>query len=186
VRAVAHRPVKTADVLFRVTDPRRLEAELQLPAALNGRVHVGDAARFVPDGGAAPVAATVREVSPLVDPATARFRVVLATTAASAALVGQPVRVELLGRAAATGATAGAGAVLPRDAYLERAGDGLFALRLDHGHAHRVAVELGALRADGYEVLSGLAAGDLVLADGAAAVPADGAAVSASLRASGR
>jgi membrane fusion protein (multidrug efflux system) len=191
VRAVAHRPVKTADVLFRVTDPRRLEAELQLPAALNGRVHVGDAARLVPDGGAAPVAATVREVSPLVDPATARFRVVLATTAASASLVGQPVRVELLGHggaAAATGSagSTSAGAVLPRDAYLERAGDGLFALRLDHGHAHRVAVELGALRADGYEVLSGLSAGDLVLADGAAAVPADGAAVSASLRASGR
>jgi len=186
VRAVAHRPVKTADVLFRVTDPRRLEAELQLPATLNGRVHVGDAARFVPDGGAAPVAATVREVSPLVDPATARFRVVLATTAASASLVGQPVRVELGGRAGNAGATSSAGAVLPRDAYLERAGDGLFALRLDHGHAHRVAVELGALRADGYEVLSGLAAGDLVLADGAASVPKDGAAVNASLRAVGR
>ena len=196
VRAVAHRPVKTADVLFRVTDPSRLEAELQLPAALNGRVHVGDAARFVleSEAGAGPVAATVREVSPLVDPATARFRVVLVTTQAPATLVGQPVRVALLGHAstATGGATGGAaggavgGAVLPRDAWLERAGDGLFALRVDHGHAHRVAVELGALRADGYEVLSGLAAGDLVLADGAATVPRDGAAVSASLRATGR
>jgi len=185
VRAVAHRPVKTADVLFRVTDLKRLQAELYLPAALQARVHVGDAVRLVPQGGnstALPVAAAVSAVSPIVDPATSRFRVVLATTSAPPALAGQPVRVEF---GAARAPVVTGDAVLPRDAYLERAGDGLFAIRLDHGRARRIAVELGALRADGYEVLGGLAAGDLVLADGAV-VPKDSAYVTARLRAAGR
>jgi RND family efflux transporter MFP subunit len=188
VRAVAHRPVKTADVLFRVTDPARLQAELDLPAALSGRVRVGDAARLVPvgDGGATTaLTAHVVSVSPMADPATGRFHVVLAAVAGTAArgAAGQPVRVELAGPHA--GGALSADAVLPRDAHLERTGDALYAIRVVDGHARRVAVQLGALRADGFEVLSGLAPGDLVLAEGALA-PADGAPVSARLRAAGR
>ena len=178
VRAEPHRPVKTSDVLFRVTEPGRLRAELFLPAALRTHVHVGDAVTFeaVSDAGAPAAAGHVKMVSPIVDPATARFRVELETTHAPEGLAGSNVRVRLGGAKASSAEVAGAGALLPRGALLERDGDHLFVWRVAGGRVTRVPVELGASRADGYEVLDGLAAGDLVRAAGAA-LPAGNAPV---------
>jgi len=178
VRAEPHRPVKTSDVLFRVTEPGRLRAELFLPAALRTRVHVGDAVTFeaVSDAGAAAAAGHVKMVSPIVDPATARFRVELETTQAPDGLAGSNVRVRLAGAAGAADAARGDGALLPRGARLERDGEHLFVWRVAGGHVTRVPVELGSSRPDGYEVLSGLAPGDLVSAAGAT-LPAQGATV---------
>ncbi|MEP7028211.1 MAG: efflux RND transporter periplasmic adaptor subunit [Candidatus Eisenbacteria bacterium] len=167
VRAEAHRPVKTSDVLFRVTEPGRLRAELFLPAALRARVHAGDAATFVPvsDAGRAPVPGRIALVSPIVDPATARFRVVIETQQAPEGLAGTSVRVRLATAGDSTGMNAG-GALLPRGALLERDGGRLYVWRVADRRAVRVPVELGASRPDGYEVLNGLAPGDLVCAAG--------------------
>jgi RND family efflux transporter MFP subunit len=176
VRAEAHRPVKTADVLFRVTEPGRLKAELFLPASLRARVHAGDAVTLAPvsDASAAPAKGRITMVSPIVDPQTARFRAEIETQGASEALAGANVRVQLAGTASAPAAE---GALLPRGALLEREGDGLFVWRVAGGKAQRVAVELGASKPDGYEVLAGLAPGDLVRAQGTAAPAATAALV---------
>jgi len=175
VRAEPHRPVKTSDVLFRVTEPGRLRAELFLPVALRTHVKVGDAVTFeaVSDAGAAPVVGHVKMVSPIVDPATARFRVELETTQAPAGLAGANVRVRLGGTEASSGDVAGGGALLPRGALLERDGDRLFVWRVAGGRVTRVPVELGASRPDGYDVLGGLAPGDLVRTTGSP-MPAGG------------
>jgi membrane fusion protein, multidrug efflux system len=85
------------------------------------------------------------------------------------------VRVKLAG-AGSEDAAPGEGALLPRGARLERDGDQLYVWRVNGGRALRVPVELGASRPDGYEVLSGLAPGDLVCAAGGT-LPAQGATV---------
>jgi multidrug efflux pump subunit AcrA (membrane-fusion protein) len=193
VRAEPHRPVKTADVLFRVTEPGRLRAELFLPAALKSRVHVGDAVTFeaVSDAGGPAATGRVKLVSPIVDPATARFRVELETAQAPDGLAGANVRVRLGGgtdgggNPGAADAAPGEGALLPRGARLERDGDRLFVWRVAGDRLARVPVELGASRPDGYEVLAGLAPGDLVSATGAP-LPAAGAAVTPRILADAR
>jgi multidrug efflux pump subunit AcrA (membrane-fusion protein) len=136
--------------------------------------------------GGAPLAARVRAVSPLVDPATGRVRVEVEASGAGIGLSGATVRARLDGGAGGAGAAAGtptaaagagAGAILPRDAALERVGEDFFVFRVAGGRVAKTRVELGASRSDGYEVVSGLAAGDLVCAAGEAALPADGARV---------
>lgn len=171
VRAEAHRPVKTADVLFRVTEPGHLKAELFLPASLQRRVKAGDLVTFVSvnDEGLAPTPGRITLVSPIVDPSTARFRAEVEATGVSEGLAGTNVRVRL-GNAGAPAEDA-PGALLPRGALLERDGDRLFVWRVAGGKATRVAIELGASRSDGYEVLEGLAPGDLVRAAGAPLPP---------------
>jgi RND family efflux transporter MFP subunit len=175
VRAEAHRPVKTSDVLFRVTEPGRLRADLYLPASLRGRVHAGDAVTLiaVSDAGAPPATGRITRVSPIVDPATARFRAEIETQGASEQLAGANVRVQL----ASAKAVQGEGALLPRGALLERESEGLYVWKVAKGKAWRQAVELGASRPDGYEVLAGLAPGDLVRAQGTAAPAATAALV---------
>ena len=66
--------------------------------------------------------------------------------------------------------------MLPRGAALERSGTDFYVWRVLDGKVARTRVELGASTSDGYEVTSGLAAGDWVCAAGAAP-PADGAVV---------
>jgi RND family efflux transporter MFP subunit len=171
VRAEAHRPVKTSDVLFRVTEPGRLRADLYLPSSLRGRVHAGDAVSLiaVSDAGAPPAKGRITLVSPIVDPATGRFRTEIETQGASEQFAGANVRVQL----ASSKEIQGEGALLPRGALLEREGDGLYVWKVAGGRAARVAIELGASRPDGYEVLDGLAAGDLVRAQGTPVPPAN-------------
>jgi len=183
VRAVAHRPVKAQDVLFRVTEPTRLKADLYLPAPLLGRVKAGDTVSLVATEAAVdPIPARVKRVSPIVDPVTSRFRVELEATTSARGLAGASVRAEFAaaGEADARGAGATGSAVLPRGAHLEREGDQLYVVRVEAGKAQRVAVELGASRPDGYEVLGGLTPGDLV-ATGGAPAPAAGSRVTARL-----
>ena len=186
VRAEMHRPVKTSDVLFRVTEPGRLRAELFLPAPLHRRVKAGDPVTFVAMGDASlePTPGVVRLVSPIVDPATERFRVELETTQAREGLSGTSVRVRLAGAEAGGAGTGEGGALLPRAALLEREGDRLLVWRVANGRATRVPIELGASRPDGYEVLDGLSPGDLVRVAGTP-TPANGAIVTPRLVDSG-
>lgn len=176
VRAQPHRLVAADDVLFRVSDPRHLRADVHLPAALGGRIRTGEAVRLVPlaDALAEPLAGRVRTVSPIVDPATGRFRVEVEADAGGRPLAGQTVQV-IFGDPTAP-ASPGAAAVLPAEALLARDGDGLHVWRVKDGVVARVAIELGARRPDGFEVRRGLAAGDLVAARGATP-PAEGATV---------
>ncbi len=184
VRAEVHRPVKAQDILFRVTEPSRLKADLYLPAALQGRIKAGDPVSLVATEAAVdPVEGRVRRVSPVIDPVTARFRVEIEANAKAPGLAGASVRAEFpaVGSAgAAAGRAIASGAILPLGAHLERSGDQLFVVRVDGGQAHRVAVELGASRPDGYEILAGLVPGDLVAA-GSAPAPAAGSRVTARL-----
>ncbi len=186
VRAQAHRLVAADDILFRVSDPSRLRTDLYLPAAFSGRVTAGDTVRLTPlaDAMAEPLRGRVRTVSPIVDPATGRFRVEIEADGGGRPLAGQTVQVAFAGDPGRGGANAGAGgeaigrdsAVLPREAMIERDGSGLHVWRVKDGVARRVAIELGARRPDGFEIRRGVVAGDLVAARGAVP-PAEGAAV---------
>lgn len=186
VRAEPHRLVRSGDILFRVTDPSRLRAELFLPASFHGRLHIGDSVQLIPtgDAGQGALPGRVRTVSPIVDPSTGRLRVVVEAESRGRALAGMTARARfderVTGTAGSKGGVAGAGALLPRAAYLERTADGFFVWVIAEGVAHRRAVELGSGRPDGYEVLAGLSPGDLVCTtDGLP--PAEGARVRARL-----
>lgn len=69
--------VKDGDLLFRIGDPDTLRAELLLPEALLGTVHVGQRVRIVPAAGGQETVARVSLVNPLVDAASGTFRVVI-------------------------------------------------------------------------------------------------------------
>jgi RND family efflux transporter MFP subunit len=181
VRAQAHRLVAPDDILFRVSDPSRLRTDLYLPASYGGRVKAGDAVRLTPtsDAMSEPIAGRVRTVSPIVDPATGRFRVEIEADGGGRPLAGQTVQVAFAGdpSAAAGGeALAHDAAVLPPEAMIERDASGLHVWRVRDGVARRATVELGARRSDGFEVRRGLVAGDLVAARGSTP-PAEGATV---------
>lgn len=183
VRAELHRLVAADDVLFRVTDPSRLRTHLHLPAALRRHVTVGALVRLTPTGeaAAAPIEGKVRTVSPIVDPATGRFRVEVIVAGDGGGLAGQTVEAAFPGL---IGGEAAGAAVLPNTALVLRDGDRLFVCRVKEGIAQRVPVELGARRPDGFEVLAGLTAGDLVAVRGTTP-PADGAPVRTRLAAGG-
>ncbi len=68
--------VKKGDLMFRVSDPDRLRAELLLPESYLGRVRAGQRAHLSTAGGRT-LEAPVTRVSPLVDPASGTFRVVI-------------------------------------------------------------------------------------------------------------
>ncbi len=69
--------VKQGDLLFQIGDPDTLRAELLLPEARLGTVRVGQKVHVIPAAGGAPTTARVTRVSPLVDPASGTFRVVI-------------------------------------------------------------------------------------------------------------
>lgn len=178
VRARAHRLVAADDILFRVSDPSHLRTDIYLPAALSGRVKAGDSVRLTPmsDAMSEPLVGHVRTVSPIVDPATGRFRVEVEVDGGGRPLAGQTVQLAFSDDSGGGEAIARDAGVLPREALIERDGGGLHVWRVRDGIARRVAVELGAQRPDGFEVRHGLLAGDLVAARGVVP-PADGAAV---------
>ena len=69
--------VKEGDLLFQIGDPSTLRAEVLVPEAHLGIVRVGQKVRVIPAAGGAPTTARVTRVSPLVDPASGTFRVVV-------------------------------------------------------------------------------------------------------------
>jgi RND family efflux transporter MFP subunit len=69
--------VKQNDLLFRLGNPDTLRAELLLPESRLGTVHAGQPVRLMLLNGGGSVDARVTRVSPLVDPASGTFRVVI-------------------------------------------------------------------------------------------------------------
>src|SRR5688500_5116297 len=145
VRARPHRLVAADDILFRVSDPSRLRADVHLPAALSGRVKAGDPVRLLPtsEAMAGALAGRVHSVSPMLDPATGRFRVEIEVDAGGRPLAGQGVQVAFTGEAAsAAGGGETSTAVLPREAMIGRDDQGLHVWRVREGIAQRIPVEL--------------------------------------------
>jgi membrane fusion protein (multidrug efflux system) len=87
-RVQAGQTVKVGDLLFRISDPDTLRAELLLPESRLGTVAAGQPVRLVPVGGGGAVRARVTRVNPLVDPASGTFRVVIDFDNRAAALHG--------------------------------------------------------------------------------------------------
>ncbi len=95
-RTQVGRTVKEGEVLFRVSDPDLLRAELLLPQDRFGSVRAGQRVRLVPVAGGSPVAASITRVTPLVDPSSGAFRVTVDLDNRRARLpAGITVRVEL-------------------------------------------------------------------------------------------
>jgi len=69
--------VAEGDLLFRVSDPDLLRAELLLPEKHFGSVRAGQPVTLVPVAGGSGTPARVTRVSPLVDPASGTFRVTI-------------------------------------------------------------------------------------------------------------
>lgn len=69
--------VKKGDLMFRISDPDRLRAELLLPETYLGRVRAGQRARLATMDGRRTLEVPVTRVSPLVDPASGTFRVTI-------------------------------------------------------------------------------------------------------------
>jgi len=94
-RVQAGQLVKEDDLLFRVSDPDMLRAELLLPEGYVGRVRRGHAVRLVPVASRKSVEARVTRVSPVVDPGTGAVRVMIDFNNRKARIpAGMSVRVE--------------------------------------------------------------------------------------------
>lgn len=178
VRVRAHDLVEEGQELFRVADRSRLRGSLYLPENLKAVLERGGTFPLRAAGHTDPVEARVRMVNPVADPVTSLFHVEFEVPGDAGLEPGQEVEA----RIGIGGETAdAAGAVLPAESYLEREGARLFALRVAADTIRRVPVELGPLGPDGFQVVSGLAAGDEVLAAGEIPPP-DGSRVRAQVR----
>ena len=178
VRVRPHDLVEEGQELFRVADRSRLRGSLYLPENLKAMLERGGQFPLRAAGHAASVPARVRILNPVADPVTGLFHVEFEVAGDAGLEPGQEVEAVLGGSDAPADA---AGAVLPAESYLERTGARLFAMRVDGDSIRRVPVELGPLGPDGFIVVSGLSAGDLVLAAGETPPP-DGAPVRTQVR----
>jgi len=178
-RAEPDAVVDEGEVLFHVSEIARLKASVYLSSAEFAPWAASKIASVTPVSmaGAAARAGRVLIANPIADPVTGLHHLEIEVAPGPGLAPGAEVRVDL---ATSTKGDATAQAVLPRGAYLERQGDALAVYRVAQGKAERVVVQLGDARADGFPVVSGLAAGDLVLASGELPPPA-GAPVQAKL-----
>jgi len=168
-RAEPNAVVDEGEVLFHVSETTRLKASVYLGAAefAPWSAGAGKIARVTPVSMPAAQAQVGRVLvaNPIADPVTGLHHLEIEVAPGPGLAPGAEVRVDLAA-ARAKGADSGNQAVLPRGAYLERQGNALAVYRVAQGKAERVVVQLGDARADGFPVLAGLVAGDLVLASG--------------------
>ena len=152
--------------LFRVAGDGKLQVEASLPAADIGRVAIGDKATITGAGGA-PVAATVRSVTPTVSGSTRAATVVLTPVSAARVLVaGEGVQARLHVKNGA------AGMVVPEDAVQNVDGHDVLFVRTKEGF--RVQPVLVGARSRGVaHIVSGVRAGELVATANAFLVKAD-------------
>src|SRR5262249_30329304 len=175
--------------LFRISENDRLRASLYLPESQVRRFLPGQKVNVVslsdPSASAAP--GTVRLVNPVADPVTNLRHVTIEVPGSAGMVAGGSIRVEPGGAALAKGAARGnasGSAILPLGAYVERRGDSFLVVRVEDGRARWASVELGDVGPDGFDVVSGLAPGNLVVARGQLP-PREGAAVLAKVVAPG-
>jgi len=169
----AHNPgdvvESSAEVLLRLLDPSRLQAEAAVPLDQLAGIAVGNPAR-VRGPGSVVFAAQVIARPAAVDPTTSAANVRVAFTRGTTLPAGTPVQIEIDGEEHR-------GAVVAPAAAIVQEGAQSFVYSIDgQSHAHRVPVQIGIATGQRVEVLSGLAAGSRVIVQGENGLP-DGAAV---------
>ena len=148
-----------------------LEAILNVPEATPVAVRPGDSVRLFVEGLPDPIESTVASVSQRVDPGTRTYEVRADVADASGQLkAGSYARAEL--HVARTEPRP----VVHRSALLTRDGRSLVLVVVD-GVVHAVPVRVGVTEGERVELLSGVAAGDLVVRGEATTRLADGARV---------
>jgi multidrug resistance efflux pump len=149
--------------LLTVMETSTLLAKAHIAQSLAQQMKVGDEATVTVPGMADPVDAKVSLISPALDPGSTTVEVWLKIDNKAGALkVGTPVKVSVTGRAIAKAWKIPAAAVLT-------AQDGAKSVMLvgSDGAAHRKPVTLGIADGEDVQVVSGLAASDLVITGGA-------------------
>ena len=145
-----------------------LEAILDVPEATPVPVRVGAPVRLFVEGLADPIETAVARVNDRVDPDTRTYEVRCPVEETSGAVkAGSYVRAEI------EAVRETPGEVVPRSAIITRDGRSLV-LRVEDETARATPVRVGILEGEDAEILSGLAAGDLVVQGEAAQRLADG------------
>ena len=145
-----------------------LEAILNVPEATPVPVRVGDPVRLFVEGRAEPIETVVARVSERVDPDTRTYEVRCAVEDPTRAVkAGSYARAELEATRDAPQPVVARSSVVTRDGRS-------FVIRVEAGVAREVPVRVGILDGDWAEILSGLAAGDVVVQGEAAQRIPDG------------
>lgn len=147
--------------LFNLADPGRIQIDAAVPSMDAQRIRPGDRAVVeLPGGGTADV--TVRSVTPALNPESRTATVVLQPVGAPAGLTqGQAVRVRIMPR---TGMTQGI--VVPEEAIQQIGGRDMVFVAAKGGF-QAVPVSTGQRSGGRVEILSGLRAGQAIVAQGA-------------------
>jgi RND family efflux transporter MFP subunit len=161
------------DPVLRVIDPNRTEIVAAIPLADASRMDIGAPGNLAPAPANAPdVRLTVTSRPAAVDPGTATIPVRLGFAAPADIPAGTPVQVEIE-------AELHNGAVLVPLAAIVREGEETAVFVVVDSKAKRRAVRTGLSDAARIEIVSGVNAGEIVIADGQAGLP-DGATISVS------
>jgi RND family efflux transporter MFP subunit len=156
-----------SDPVLRVIDPHALQIAASVPVADISRVGPGHTGFVIgPSGEGEPVRVLTKP--PQVDAATTMADVRLVFTKPTRLMPGTPVQVVLM-------AETHEKAVIIPAAALVRDEDEVYVMVIDKDNkAHRHDVEIGLKSAEKVEILSGVAAGDVVAMRGQAEVPDGG------------
>ncbi len=147
----------------KVGDASAVRIRLGVEPAAAAAVRVGALAQVSPSAGGAERRSQVIAIDPRLDPQTRLASVSVQAPAGSGLSPGQPIKATLILRER-TGVL-----IAPRQALLYD-GEQPYVFVVAGGVAHRRPVKLGALNDDRVEIVQGVAAGDRVAVDGAAAL----------------
>ena len=167
VNAVVGAYVAPNTELFRVVAPGALQIEAAVTPAEAGRIAVGEQATIIPSNGN-PITAVVRSMTPTAN-STSRSATVVLTPSESkvAEVVGEGVQVRLHARNGGA-----AGLTVPESAVQNMDGRDVLFVKTDQGFRAR-PVLIGARSGGIAQVISGVAAGDLVATRNAFLVKAE-------------
>lgn len=147
--------------LFNVSDPRSIQVDAAVPVTDAQRIRSGDRAVIeLPNGGL--VDASVRSVTPALDPQSRAATVVLQLAGAPGGLTqGQAVRVRITPRGSVQSAI-----ILPEQAVQQIGGRDMVFVQV-RGGFQAVPVSVGSRSSGRIEILDGLRAGQTVVTEGA-------------------
>ena len=147
--------------LFNVSDPRSIQVDAAVPVTDALRIRPGDRAVIeLPNGGL--VDASVRSVTPALDPQSRAATVVLQLAGAPGGLTqGQAVRVRITPRGSDQSAI-----ILPEQAVQQIGGRDMVFVQVKGGF-QAMAVSVGSRSGGRVEILDGLRAGQTVVTEGA-------------------
>lgn len=150
--------------LFNVADPRRIQVDAAVPAPEAQRIRPGDPAKVeLPSGGI--VDATVRSVTPSLDPQSRSATVVLQLGGAPGGLTqGQAVRVRITPRGSEE-----SGIILPEESVQQIEGRDMVFVQVKGGF-QATPVSVGSRSGGRVEILEGLSAGQTIVTEGAFAL----------------